>query len=350
MKKTTNYGLNMPEENDFYNVGDMNANMEIIDREMKEAADVMQEEVSELKKSVSDGKSAVASAITDMGVSTESDATFAEMAENVGNITPEVSVSGSVSGSWDGAIFRFSGGAGGTVHINGNNEKPFATALSPKTTDVGGNAAASDVLSGKTFSSNNAGRVVNGTMVNNTNVRKTLTGSNNSTINGGLNISGSTMRVVSPTGFSDYNNTAWENGLQIGIGSAARSEVLAGKTFTSSAGLAVSGTLKPLVLKKIVNTSYSYQAFDNFAYNYQNNIALNTALTANDAICLLFIPSDTLHMEILIINKGDVIEKANWRFTVTDNNVNFNYRGTSSNAWIQIMAYGIYYNYSDWAI
>lgn len=166
MKKTTNYGLNMPEENDFYNVGDMNTNMEIIDREMKEAADAMQEEVSELKKSVSDGKSAVASAITDMGVSTDSDATFAEMAENVGNITPEVSVSGSVSGRWDGAAFRYGGGASAQATVNGKNETQDVTSFSMQSTNVGGNAAASDVLSGKSFSSNNAGRAVNGTMTN----------------------------------------------------------------------------------------------------------------------------------------------------------------------------------------
>lgn len=38
------------------------------------------------KKSVSDGKSAIASAITEMGVSTESDATFTTMANNIGSL------------------------------------------------------------------------------------------------------------------------------------------------------------------------------------------------------------------------------------------------------------------------
>ena len=42
--------------------------------------------ITELKKSVSDGKSAIASAITNAGVSTASDASFATMAENIGNI------------------------------------------------------------------------------------------------------------------------------------------------------------------------------------------------------------------------------------------------------------------------
>lgn len=42
--------------------------------------------ITSLKKSVSDGKSAIASAITNAGVSTASDASFAIMVENIGNI------------------------------------------------------------------------------------------------------------------------------------------------------------------------------------------------------------------------------------------------------------------------
>lgn len=48
--------------------------------------DEFRTEMSELKKSVSDGKSAVASAITAKGVNTASDATFATMATNIENI------------------------------------------------------------------------------------------------------------------------------------------------------------------------------------------------------------------------------------------------------------------------
>lgn len=55
------------------------------------ALDAMQgytldKKIADLKKSVSDGKSAIASAITLNGVSTASDASFATMAENIGNI------------------------------------------------------------------------------------------------------------------------------------------------------------------------------------------------------------------------------------------------------------------------
>ena len=43
-------------------------------------------EINNLKSSVSNGKSLIASAITDKGVSTASDATFQTMANNIGNI------------------------------------------------------------------------------------------------------------------------------------------------------------------------------------------------------------------------------------------------------------------------
>lgn len=47
---------------------------------------VITKEINEIKKSVSDGKSKVASAITDKGVATEATDTFDVMAENVGKI------------------------------------------------------------------------------------------------------------------------------------------------------------------------------------------------------------------------------------------------------------------------
>ena len=48
---------------------------------------VITKEINEIKKSVSDGKSKVASAITDKGVATEATDTFDTMAENVGKIS-----------------------------------------------------------------------------------------------------------------------------------------------------------------------------------------------------------------------------------------------------------------------
>lgn len=76
VKQTTNYGLNKPESTDTVDIAVLNENMDIID-----------EELDNLKQSVSDGKSVIASAITDMRVPTASDATFATMQGNIRNIT-----------------------------------------------------------------------------------------------------------------------------------------------------------------------------------------------------------------------------------------------------------------------
>ncbi len=56
-----------------------------LERLNKEIADI-KIEVVETKKSVADGKSLIASAITDKGVTTEADATFKEMADNINTL------------------------------------------------------------------------------------------------------------------------------------------------------------------------------------------------------------------------------------------------------------------------
>lgn len=61
---------------------DYTGDMDKIDKSIKTISD----EVAEVKKSVSDGKSKVASAITDKGVATEATDTFDVMAKNVGKI------------------------------------------------------------------------------------------------------------------------------------------------------------------------------------------------------------------------------------------------------------------------
>lgn len=60
--------------------------------------DEFEDDISELKKSVSDGKTLVADAITQKGVATASDDTFATMAENIGYIFSS-SVKGSNKGN-----------------------------------------------------------------------------------------------------------------------------------------------------------------------------------------------------------------------------------------------------------
>ena len=67
---------------------DYTGDMDKIDRSIKTISD----EVAEVKKSVSDGKSKVASAITEKGVATEATDTFDVMAENVGKIQTGISL------------------------------------------------------------------------------------------------------------------------------------------------------------------------------------------------------------------------------------------------------------------
>lgn len=67
---------------------DYTGDMDKIDKSIKTISD----EVAEVKKSVSDGKFKVASAITDKGVATEATDSFDIMAENVGKIQTGVNL------------------------------------------------------------------------------------------------------------------------------------------------------------------------------------------------------------------------------------------------------------------
>ena len=151
-------------------------------------------EITATKKSVSDGKSAVASAITAQGVTTAADATFDVMAANVGKV--------------------------GTDKYNtGYNAGVAATKV--------GTATAAQVLSGKTFT-NSSSVGISGTMANQGAWTGATTGSGNVTIpagyhNGSGYVSGSGAynagysagvaaggagKYVVKTGSFDYQNSA----------------------------------------------------------------------------------------------------------------------------------------------
>lgn len=162
--------------------------------------------IEELKKSVSDGKSAVAGAITAKGVNTASDATFAQMATNIGAIK---------KGS--------------------------------------GNAQPEHVLNPYTFT-NDSGEEQVGTMIDRTKVDPTVGGINDDYYfvgvhKGGLpqytttSTSKETLISLSPPdGYYRYGNS------YVGIpasefGNAQAGHVLEGADFTSSAGLRVQGII-----------------------------------------------------------------------------------------------------------
>lgn len=79
---TEKLGLKKPAGEDYISIDDINNNMDIVDQAVQD----LQEDIASTKKSVSDGKTLVADAITAKGIDTAADATFATMAENIEDI------------------------------------------------------------------------------------------------------------------------------------------------------------------------------------------------------------------------------------------------------------------------
>lgn len=180
MKLTENLGLKKPEETDYYDIGAFNDNTEVIDARIKElmdARDAIGREIDALKKSASDGKSAIASAITDMGGGASADDTYSEMAGQIRSLSPDI--------TWEEN--RLTADIGGNNPVTDALPSCYGVTVYPgiadrtlfhdgdrcyfrgdyKVKSVGGNAGASQVLAGATFSSDNAGREAEGTMKNN---------------------------------------------------------------------------------------------------------------------------------------------------------------------------------------
>ena len=67
-------------------VNDLKIGMTVSEDTVNSAIAKLEKNFDEVKKSVSDGKSSIASAITEQGVTTESDATFTTMATNIGTV------------------------------------------------------------------------------------------------------------------------------------------------------------------------------------------------------------------------------------------------------------------------
>lgn len=79
MQLTPNYGLKKPEGTDVVDIEDFNGNADVLDSKVKE----LEDGVAEAKKSVSDGKTLIAAAITAKKIITAATDTFAKMAENI---------------------------------------------------------------------------------------------------------------------------------------------------------------------------------------------------------------------------------------------------------------------------
>ncbi len=115
----------------------------------------LQKQIDDCFQSASDGKSAIASAITGKGVSTDADATFAQMAANIGSIktNPRLQAKNAALSTAAQAIKPDSGYDG------------LSQVAIPAVT---GNAAQGDVLSGRTFNSATAGIAKAGTLADKT--------------------------------------------------------------------------------------------------------------------------------------------------------------------------------------
>lgn len=142
---------------------------------------VVYTEIESLKKSVSDGKTALASAITEKGVSTASNATFDTMASNISNIRTESILTG--------------------------------------------DAIAGNVLSGKTFYNTDAKTKVTGTMAN------------RGAVSANVGVGGS---YTIPAGY--HNGSGKVTGPTLS-GTATAKDVASGKTFYSNSGEKQTGTL-----------------------------------------------------------------------------------------------------------
>jgi len=136
----------------------------------------LEEGFEELKKSVSDGKSTIAAAITLQGVITAATATFAQMATNIKAI---IRGSGTALASHVLSPYTFTNSTG--VQLTGTIPSKAGATITPGTSaqtlaagqylsgtqtiaNLGGTATAGQVLATVTFSSNNAGRAVQGTI------------------------------------------------------------------------------------------------------------------------------------------------------------------------------------------
>ena len=308
MQYSDNYKMKKPEGSEFYNIEDFNDNTDLIDMKIKElenARDSINAKITELKKYASDGKSAVASAVTEMGVSTETDATFSKLASGIRSIVPTLrrvadKVYASINGkneqsmdiphgelntpsmTWNGASLTAKASVKKAGYVDGETSSN-TTSITTRTANtvfptnreqtiyssgnrvyfagdlkfasLGGNATAADVLSGKTFSSDSTGRETVGTMhtlrdyryIPNTalNIRKRTEYTDG---NGASQTCSESKFLTVYEGTTGYiNNATNEHMILLSrLGNATADQVLEGATFTSAgcSNVATTGTLK----------------------------------------------------------------------------------------------------------
>lgn len=197
------------------------------------------DKVEDLKKSVSDGKRAIASAITDIGVSTEADATFNTMADNIKSINPSI-----------------------IINANGN----ISVVCGDITTDTGvftGNAIPPDVRKNKSFTSL-YGINVTGAMNEfkdyryHPNAQINMRTKNEYTDDNGNRISIAPKKFISVyEGSVGYVSNSSHELMMLAsrFGDAESDDVEYGRTFTSEYGFSITGSKQKNPLIPLLNAN-----------------------------------------------------------------------------------------------
>jgi len=220
----------------------------------------LETEIDTLKNSVSDGKTAVANAITGKGITTATNATFQTMAANISKISTGADVSGVTANANDVAKGKV------IVDKNGN----AVTGAMPDRSHVAGGAPG----------------VVG---LNNSNYAGVAVSPFDAAIHWTENSDGVTRFCIRPP-WGVYGGTSGTRGGDgyvgfpvDGFGNAAQNQVFSGATFTSKNGLKISGTManNGAVSKTLgINGSYTIPAgYHNGSGKVTQSIATKAAAT-----------------------------------------------------------------------